>query len=69
VDASYDFIDNGAGELMMVMDAPEGVADDENAMFVYDGAAQAMLVRNDGQIVRLPVLPTEIRDMLKGDAR
>jgi hypothetical protein len=65
VDVSYDFIDNGEGELMMVMDKPEGAADDENAMFVYDGSAQAMLVRNDGQIVRLPLLTTEVREILK----
>jgi hypothetical protein len=65
VDTSYDFIDNGEGELMLVMDAPEGTADDENAMFVFDGASQAMLVRNDGQIVRLPVIAQAVRDMLK----
>jgi hypothetical protein len=64
VSVSYDFIDNGEGELMMVMDKPEGEADDENTMFVYDGAAQAMLVRNNEQIVRLPLLTTEIRSML-----
>ena len=65
VEVSYDFIDNGAGELMMVMDKPEGMADDDNAKVVYDGDAQAMLVRNAGQIVRMPVLVTEIRNMLK----
>jgi hypothetical protein len=64
VEVAYDFIDNGAGELMMVMDAPEGVADDDSAKIVYDGNRQSMLVRNNEQIVLMPVLPAEIRTML-----
>jgi hypothetical protein len=65
VDVSYDFIDNGAGELMMVMDKAEGTADDEKALIIYDGEAQAMLIRNCSQIVRIPLLTTEVRAMLK----
>jgi hypothetical protein len=61
---SYDFIDNGNGELMMVMDAPEGDADDENAKFIYDGFSEAMLVRNGEQIVHLPIITEPVRDML-----
>ena len=64
LNVSYDFIDNGAGELMMVMDAPEGAADDDNAKIVYDGKAQAMLVRSSSQIVRMPIITAEVRDML-----
>ncbi|MDR2933490.1 MAG: hypothetical protein LBV27_10345 [Oscillospiraceae bacterium] len=63
---SYDFIDNGDGELMLVMDAPEGSPDDETAKFVYDGFTEAMLVRNDSQIIHLPVISEPIRDMLSG---
>jgi hypothetical protein len=65
LNVSYDFIDNGAGELMLVMDAPEGEADDDNAKIVYDGKAQAMLVRSSSQIVRLPILAAEVRSMLE----
>ena len=61
---AYDFIDNGSGELMLVMDKCEGEADDENAKFVYDGFAEAMLVRNSGQIVHFPIIVEAVRDML-----
>ena len=62
---AYDFIDNGAGEMMLIMDKCEGEADGENARFVYDGFAEAMLVRNSGQIVHLPILVKPVRDMLE----
>ena len=62
---AYDFIDNGAGELMLVMGKCEGDADDENARFVYDGFAEAMVVRNSGQIVHLPIVVEAVRDMLE----
>ena len=62
---AYDFIDNGAGELMLIIDKSEGEADDENAKFVYDGFAEAMVVRNSGQIVHLPIVVQAVRDMLE----
>ena len=62
---AYDFIDNGAGELMMIIGMSEGEADEENAKFVYDGFAEAMLVRNSGQIVHLPIVVEAIRNMLE----
>jgi hypothetical protein len=65
VHVAYDFIDNGSGELMLVMDKCEGEADDENARFVYDGFAEAMVVRNSGQIVHLPIVVETVRDMLE----
>jgi hypothetical protein len=61
---SYDFINNEKGELMLVMDAPDGTADEETAKFVYDGVSKAMLIRNDSQIIRLPVIAKAIRNML-----
>jgi hypothetical protein len=61
---SYDFIDNGNGELMMVMDTVEGDADDENAKLIYDGFSEAMLIRNNGQIVHLPIIVEAMIDML-----
>jgi len=48
------YIDNGAGELMLVMEPPEGDADEDLAKFIYDGTSNAMLIRNGGQIVYLP---------------
>jgi hypothetical protein len=65
IHVAYDFIDNGAGELMLVMDKCEDAADDENARFVYDGFAEAMVVRNSGQIVHLPIVVEAVRDMLE----
>ena len=66
---SYDFIDNGSGELMLIMDKPEGDtdtdADDENAKFIYDGFAEGMLIRNSGQIVHFPIIVEPIREMLE----
>ena len=60
----YDWIDNGAGELMLVLTAPAGAPDEENAQFVYDGCAEAMLVRNRGQIIYLPDVCQAVRNML-----
>jgi hypothetical protein len=61
----YDFIDDGKGDLMIVMDAPEGTADDENAKIVYDdGAKQATLIRNSNQVIRMPFLVEKVRAML-----
>jgi hypothetical protein len=60
----YDWIDNGAGELMLVLNAPAGTPDEENVQFVYDGFAEAMLVRNRGQIIYLPDVCQAVRNML-----
>jgi RNA polymerase subunit RPABC4/transcription elongation factor Spt4 len=62
---SYDFIDNGNGELMMVMDIVEGEPDEEKAKFIYDGFSEAMLIRNKGQIVHLPIIVEAVREMLE----
>jgi hypothetical protein len=62
---SYEFMDNGNGELLMAMDKPEGTADDEAARLVYDGAKEAMLIRNSEQIIHLPLLEEEMRPRLE----
>jgi hypothetical protein len=64
IHTAYDFIDNGSGELMLIIGMAEGEADDENARFVYDGFAEGMLVRNSGQIVHLPIIVEGVRGML-----
>ena len=61
---AYDFIDNGAGELMLIMEPPEGEEDDDAAKFIYDGTLEAMLVRNSEQTVYLPILQEAVRKML-----
>jgi hypothetical protein len=60
----YDWIDNGAGELMLALTAPAGMPDEESAQFVYDGFAEAMLVRNRRQIIYLPDVCQAVRNML-----
>ncbi|MCL2180104.1 MAG: hypothetical protein FWB83_03165 [Treponema sp.] len=62
---SYDWIDNGAGELMLVIDKVDGIADDDNAKIIFDGFHEAMLVRNDDIIVHLPIVVEAVRDMLQ----
>ena len=64
INVSYDFIDNGEGELMMVMDAPEDVADDDNAKFLFDGVSKAMLVRQSNQILNVSIVREDVRDLL-----
>jgi len=61
---AYDWIDNGAGELMLVMDKVDGIADDDNAKIIFDGFHEAMLIRNDNQIIHLPIVVEAVRDML-----
>ena len=62
----YDFVDDGKGELMLIIEAPEkGRADDDNAKLVYDsGANEALLFRNSEQIIQLPVVSNEAHEML-----
>jgi hypothetical protein len=62
---SYDFIDNGAGELMLVMDAPPGDVDEINARFIYNKAAnEGLLVRAKDQIMHLSIVPDAVAKML-----
>jgi hypothetical protein len=62
---SYDFVDDGKGDLMLIIEAPNGRADDNNAKLVYDGAMnEALLYRNSEQIIQLPIVSNEAREML-----
>jgi len=62
----YDFVDDGKGDLMLIIEAPEkGRADDNNAKLVYDsGASEALLYRNNEQIIQLPIVSDEAHKML-----
>jgi hypothetical protein len=67
VDTSYDFIDNGSGELMMVMDMPENSvldADDDNAKVIFNGTNIGMLIRNAHEHIRMPVIPKAVGELL-----
>jgi hypothetical protein len=62
---SYDFVDDEKGDIMLIIEAPKGRADDNNAKLVYNSAAhEAMLYRNSEQIIQLPVVSNRAREML-----
>ncbi|MCL2184456.1 MAG: hypothetical protein FWB86_01185 [Treponema sp.] len=52
----HDYIDNGAGDLMVLVEPPAGEAQDDDVRFIFDGIADAMLIRNNDQIIYLPCL-------------
>ena len=62
---NYDWIDNGVGELMLVMEAPQGDADEFSAEFIYNGTNEAMLKRNSQQIIHLPFVVESLHSMLR----
>lgn len=59
----YDFIDNGAGDIMMVLERAENNA--ENPVFYFDGKSGAMLMRRPDQFVALPYIPAEVAKILQ----
>ena len=67
IHVSYDWVDNGAGELMLAMDAPEGTADDDNARLVYNKfTKEGLLFRQGSQVVHLPIVVDAVAKMLTG---
>ena len=65
VEVSYDFIDNGAGEIMMVMQKPSGEADKQNARIVTGATGKLALIRNSKQHVNMPYIPPNISEKMK----
>ena len=66
LNVSYEFIDNGKDELMLVFAKPDDEdADDDNAKLIYDGISKAILIRNENQIINIPDIPVTVREMLK----
>ena len=66
INVEYDFIDDGKGDLMLVVEAPDsGYADDENAKFIFNGVSSAKLVRKNDQIIDIPVVKEPYLNMLK----
>ncbi|MCL2186341.1 MAG: hypothetical protein FWB86_10905 [Treponema sp.] len=70
---SHDFVDNrdgswkvnkGKGYFMIIMDKPEGSADKKNVKLIYDGVTEAILERNDKQIVYFPIFVNAVRQLL-----
>ncbi|MCL2211750.1 MAG: hypothetical protein FWB95_07500 [Treponema sp.] len=60
----HDYIDNGAGDFMLIIDPPAGDAQDEDVRFIFDGVSDAMLIRNCDQIIYLPCLNEAIIKIL-----
>ena len=66
INLEYDFIDDGKGDLMLVVEAPDSdYADDENAKFIFAGVSSAKLVRKNDQIIDIPVVKEPYLNMLK----
>lgn len=59
---SYDFLDNGAGDVMLVADASAG--DPENPVFSFISEKQAVLRRRLDQILPIPYIPAKILKLL-----
>jgi len=61
----YDFVNDEKGNLLLIIEAPSGRADDNNAKLVYDKEAyEALLYRNSEQIIQLPIVSDEAHEML-----
>jgi tetratricopeptide (TPR) repeat protein len=65
VEVSYDFIDNGAGEIMMVMQKPSGEAEEQNARIVTGATGKLALIRNSKQHVSMPYIPPSISKLME----
>jgi len=61
----HDYIDNGAGDLMVLIEPPAGIAQDDDSRFIFDGMTDAMLIRNNGQIIYLPCLHEDVIKLIK----
>ena len=57
----YDFIDNGAAELMLVYETPAGAP--ASPVFYFDGGS-AVLKRGAGQFVVFPFIDSAVRKLL-----
>ena len=62
--SAYDFVTNEEGELMLIIDAPEGDADEDSVKFIYDGGHKGTLVRNSEQIIEIPFVADIYCEML-----
>ena len=69
----YDWIDNlngtwkgnrGKGYLIIAMDKTDGDPDIKNAKFIFDGFSEGMLIRNNKQVVYMPVMDNYIKNIL-----
>jgi len=65
INAPYDFIEDGNGELMLELRAFDGNADEDNAGFIFDGVLSAILVRDGDHIISIPRIPEPYRALLK----
>lgn len=63
----YDFIDNGAGDLMLVVESLDG-APQKPAVY-FDGFFQALFKRRDDQLIPLPHVTKPVREMMSSYER
>lgn len=62
IDLEYDFIDNGNGDVMMLIQA---VPDSPDApVFYFDGLNAALFKRKDDQIAPIAYIPAKVRKLL-----
>jgi len=61
----YDFVVNAANELMLVIYAPDNEVDKEVVTFLFDGKAEATLIRNRNSLLIFN-LSDEVTELLHG---
>ena len=61
----YDFIINGNNEIMLVIYAPDNEVDKEVVTFLFDGKAEATLIRNRNSLLIFN-LSDEVTELLHG---
>ena len=66
IDVEYEFIDDGKGDLMLVIEAPDSdfTDDEEDIKFIFDGNSSGRLVRKADQIINIPVINEPYLSML-----
>jgi len=62
---NHHFVDNGAGDIMLVMEAPAGSPQEAIAKFIYDGSSDVMLIRNNIQVIYLPSVPENFSRLIR----
>ncbi|MCL2187014.1 MAG: hypothetical protein FWB86_14375 [Treponema sp.] len=63
---SHDYINNGAGGVMLLMEPPAGRPQETAARFIFDGTSDGLLIRNNNQAVYLPNIPEAVRKLIRG---
>ena len=62
---NHHFIDNGAGDVMLITEVPPGSHQEAYAKFIYDGSSDVMFVRNNAQAIYLPAIPDSVGRLVR----